>query len=389
MYANLYANSYPNVKLAMATKRKKPQKPRKDYPLYAHNRFYWAKKIKGRVYYFGRWEDPTGAEEEYERVRADLYAGRTPSPADAESDSLLEACNLFIHAKGFDVELGELKQAALDEHKRTCAVILKTLGQTKPVKEIKAIDMLAIEQALGKGAAPTTRKVRIGRAKTLFNWLYRMEKINNRLSEKLRSPSKDVIKKAKNAKPKKLFTQKEVYTLLKLATGHLKPCVLLAINCGLGNRDLVELRWEMIGRDGWLDFPRGKTGVERRVKLWPETSRALAAWRKESPESEYVVCDRFGNQVGASGANSPIANQFAAMTKDSNIERNGRGFYTLRHTFRTIADGAKDSNAIRRCMGHTLQGIDADYLEHIEDDRIQAVVDFVHQWMFPKKGEIK
>jgi hypothetical protein len=39
----------------------KPAKPRADFPLFAHGNGQWAKKVKGRLRYFGPWDDPQTA----------------------------------------------------------------------------------------------------------------------------------------------------------------------------------------------------------------------------------------------------------------------------------------------------------------------------------------
>jgi hypothetical protein len=49
---------------------------------------------------------------------------------------------------------------------------------------------------------------------------------------------------------------------------------------------------------------------------------------------------------------------FNKLLKALKLTRAGCGFYTLRHVFRTIADGARDIPAVRYVMGHVDAGID-------------------------------
>jgi integrase len=65
--------------------------------------------------------------------------------------------------------------------------------------------------------------------------------------------------------------------------------------------------------------------------------------------------------------------------------RKGLGFYTLRHTFRTVADEAKDQPACDFIMGHEGPHVAAVYRERISDDRLKAVTDHVRKWLFPPK----
>ena len=56
----------------------------------------------------------------------------------------------------------------------------------------------------------------------------------------------------------------------------MKAMILLGINCGFGNADCGNLPVAALDLDGsWVDYPRPKTGINRRCPLWPETVEAL------------------------------------------------------------------------------------------------------------------
>src|SRR5215472_17211396 len=86
-------------------KRVRPEKPSSDFPLFPHPAGVWCKKIRGKLHYFGPWDDPDGALDNYLKQKDDLHAGRTPRP-NPEDATVRSVCNHFRSAKEALVQTG-------------------------------------------------------------------------------------------------------------------------------------------------------------------------------------------------------------------------------------------------------------------------------------------
>ena len=183
--------------------------------------------------------------------------------------------------------------------------------------------------------------------------------------------------------------------MLKAAEQPLHAMILLAINCGLGNSDVGRLTKSAIDLDsGWLDFPRQKTGIPRRVPLWEETVSSLRKWFAERPQPKNGTSNElvFLTSTGASwlkalGGNQ-ISDEIAKLMRGVGVNQKGMGFYSLRRTFRTIAGEARDEPAANSIMGHAAQADDmaAVYTQRIDDQRLLAVTNHVRTWLFAKRS---
>ena len=116
-----------------ATER--PAKPRPDFPLFPHATGRWAKKIRGKLHYFGKWADPDAALHRYVEERDDLYAGRKPR-RNREGLMVKDLVNKFLLAKKARVDAGELALGTFGDQYKTCKRVLLVFGGDRPVDDL-------------------------------------------------------------------------------------------------------------------------------------------------------------------------------------------------------------------------------------------------------------
>ena len=237
----------------------------------------------------------------------------------------------------------------------------------------------------------------------LFKWGYDNGLIDRpiRYGQSFKRPSRKVLRKARQAQGSRMFRPEEIRAILGAASVQLKAMILLGVNCGFGPADCGTLPKSALDLDsGWIDYPRPKTGVERRCPLWPDTTAALREVLAKRPKPKnpthgtLIFVTKYGKPWAKDASSaSPISAAFRKLTRATKLKREGRKrmiyrqgltFYALRHTFQTVGDGSRDAVAVRAMMGHAESGNDmsAVYRERISDERLQAVADHVHEWLF-------
>lgn len=111
----------------------------------------------------------------------------------------------------------------------------------------------------------------------------------------------------------------------------MRAIVLLGINAALGNRDCGELEFHHLDLEGgWITYPRAKTGIARRAKLWPETVAALeeVIRRRTSPTDrklrERVLITKYGQPwAKPDSRDSPGAKEFSKLLNKCKPLREG------------------------------------------------------------------
>ena len=378
----------------------KPKKPHRDFPLFAHGNGQWAKKVRGKQFFFGVWRDSDAALKRWLDVKDDLLAGRTPrSPAEG-SYTLRNLCNDFLLKKHNLLNSGELSERSFRDYYRTCETVLGIFGRERLGADFQPDDFEYLRVELAKKRGLVALGNEIVRVRMLFKFAYDFKKIDKPMQfGDFKKPSKKSLRLAKRANGSRMFEADELRRIIEAAPHPLGAMTLLGINCGYGQSDVANLMRSAIDLDrGWVDYPRPKTGIDRKCPLWPETIAALreALQNRTEPKAtadqNLMFVTRIGNRwvrmsqhenPGKRVALDSVSKEFGKLLKRLDITGN-RNFYALRHSFETIGGESRDQISVNSIMGHVDNSMAGVYRERISDERLKAVVNTVHKWLFPE-----
>jgi integrase len=374
----------------------KPAKPYPDFPLFPHASKRWAKKIWGELHYFGSWAaGPDAALEKYLSQKDDLYARRKPREA-AGTITVKVVVNAFLNAKLAAKEAGEITSRTFRDYNEATDLIIDHFGKSRLASDLRPDDFASLRKVMAKRWGHVRLGNVIVRVRAVFKHASENDLLDRPISfgSAFKRPSKKTIRIDRAKKGVNLFTREEILSMLEATDGQLHAMILLGINCAFGNADCGTLPIAAVDLDaGMIDFPRPKTGIARRVHLWPETIEAIrhALASRPAPKKDehagLLFITKYGGPWHVDTPDSPVSRETGKVLRELGI--NGRerlGFYTLRHVFRTVADETLDRVAIDIIMGHTDPSMGANYRERVGDERLRRVVEHVRGWLFAKEG---
>jgi integrase len=211
----------------------------------------------------------------------------------------------------------------------------------------------------------------------MYNWALENEVLD-------RIPNLKAVRKITHAKRERpTFTGQQIQSLLQNASPQMKAMIWLGLNCGFGCTDCAELKWSNLDlQNARVNFPRGKTGIDRNLPLWPETVEAL---RHVPKQGELVFYTRRGNpwvrtirSVEKDGTekytkDDAVTKEFSKLTRKAGIKApKGVGFYTLRRTAATAAANSGDPFAVQKLLGHADLKMASTYVQDVSEqtDRV-------------------
>lgn len=395
--------------MANSTKPVAIAKPRPDFPLSPHASGRWAKKVKGAMLYFG----PTASDPQGDAALATwleekdycLLHGRRPTKTNGGL-TVGDLVDRLLNFKRLNVENKELSPLTFRQWHKACAMVLKQFGAGRHVESLGPDDFDALFRTQITGKAFNTRCQYITYVRGIFRFAYnddqRLIRAPVMMGKSLRLPKRP-RSQGLTGDGVRVFTPQQIHELLGLVRWRLRAMILLGINCGFGNNDCATLTFDTLDlENGWHNHPRPKNQTPRRCPLWPETIAAIerAIKTRAKPQDRAhgnlvfltrngaPYC-RFFDQVEAmSGGKVEWCSTLGIVMRRAlerlNMKQGKLSFYALRHTFETVAGNAKDQIAVDYIMGHVTPGMGTNYRHEIADSRLQAVVNYVHDWLFPK-----
>jgi integrase len=347
------------------------------FPLTLHKTGQFCKKIRGKIYYFGN--DKKVALSRYIKQAPYLHSGRIPKAQFGEEElSIKTLCNLYLDHQESRAAIEEIKPRHLYDQTFLLRDFVRFVGSNRVVSDIATVDLQNYRKKLIKsGKAPSTINNRMTAVKAMYNWA-----VDNEIIESC--PRLKAVKKVPLPKIERpTFSASEIQALLNHASIQMKAFIWLGLNCGFGCTDCAELQWKHLDlENGRVNLPRGKTGINRNLPLWPETIHAL----KEVPKlGELVFYTRRGNPwvrtirtAEKDGTekytkDDSVSKEFAKLMKKAGIKaEKGVGFYTLRRTAATLAASSGDPFAVQKLLGHADVKMASTYFQNISEqtDRV-------------------
>jgi hypothetical protein len=202
------SNGKPNP----SSRNRKPRKPRPDFLLFPHATGRWAKKIRGKLVYFGPWADPDGALRKYLNQRDDLHAGRTPR-VQGEGLTVRDLLNRFLTSKRRLVDTREITARTFADYYNTCRRLAAAFGKTRLVSDLAADDFERFKVSLAKKWGPVAVGNEIQRVRCIFKHGFEagLLTVPIRYGPGFRRPSRKTLRQARNAKGPRLFEPAELH----------------------------------------------------------------------------------------------------------------------------------------------------------------------------------
>ena len=153
----------------------KPRKPYPEFPMFPHASGQWAKKIKGKMWYFGIWDDPDAALKKYTEEIHEIHAGRDPRRSGAakvysDTVSVSDLCNLFLESQQSRVDAGIRTRRHFSDCLKSCRLVVDHFGKFMRAASLRTVDFKNLRAVFPATWGPTKTGNEIQRIRSVFKW---------------------------------------------------------------------------------------------------------------------------------------------------------------------------------------------------------------------------
>jgi integrase len=325
-----------------------------------------------------------------------LINGEEVSAKDASGGVTVQALinNFLTYKKGLrDQQDPEIAPRTFDRYLATGTMLADMLKRETLVCDLTPQHFERLRARMAKRFRPVALANEIQAVRTIFKYGLDAEILDKpvRFGKSFEKPSAKAIR-GERTEGGTAFTPEQIKSVIALARPAMKAMILLGANGALGNTEvavLTERKFDLPG--GWLNDRRAKTGIARRIPLWPETVSAVEASiekrtkPKDDADTKFIFIGARGESYVGDHKGYRVTAEFSRLLRAAGIV--DRSFYDLRRTFQTVAEkSSTDFPAISAIMGHAPKSGDlaAVYRQGgIGDERLRAVADGVRGWLFP------
>ena len=374
-------------------------------PLFVHRNGQWAKKVRGKLYYFGRLSEPDEALTLWLDEKDYLLAGLEP-PTYTGGFTVGELCDEHMTNMKNRMKAGNISLSTVKDYQAVRNFLEEAELLNISIDVLGPIHFKNARQWLSESDyRPKSQKNIIISTKAIFNWGKKMglcERDINYGPEFVPPDLTAIETEQEENGVVRFFDRDFILKILDASDARMKVAVLLGINCAFYPGDTAFVTYKHLHLDApipYHDFRRVKTRHKRMAALWPETVAAIQDYTENyRPQSDYseVFLSQQGKPYTKEAGCLSFIGAFNRLLEKVGDRPKGVSIGSLRHTYGTVMDLVNDTQMVDLTMGHvagTVRGRAGKSLQRRiysqfninELKRLKAVADVVHDWLFDGK----
>lgn len=344
---------------------------------------------KGRVFYNIRWHDENGRERR-EKVGYSLKEAQDRDSAKRVEEPTLESPLgekvTFQALADWYMELETVKALVSCRRVQQCLDHFNRVYGGRVIGSLKKIDLQNYQTRRGReGAAPRTIDYEISVVKTMLTTAWDNDVVSEADGARQFKAFRSLKKKLRLGANRRtqVFSPGQYVAMIEAARDYMRLPLVLAFNTGMRKGEILKLQHTHLDwGNNMIRLPAElvKENMKKNIPMNKFVQEAI----KGAPRALHgYVVDYFGKRISHKDS---LKNGFIGVCETAGVPygrkvAGGLTFHDIRRTFKSNLLKAGVRKALRDAIvGHTLQGMDRNYLVITEGDLLEAMNQFTEWW---------